>query len=204
MRRKVTLIGYIGKMGVGKDTIADLVSKQILYNRIGEILHLPLAYTLKKDLNRIGVNTTEKNNFLRALMQAYGSYRRHEDANYWIKKHLNSINKRIFLMDKQSDIFIQIPDVRFPNEVDYIKINNGIIIEVMCNEDERINRLLKRSNEDANYNHESETSLNNHNYTTIKIENNQVLKYSEVEITKKLNIGVLEKYGSSTIRWINQ
>lgn len=197
---KVTMIGYIGKMGSGKNTVVDLLRKQLSSN------NFVIAFSdfLKADLKKIGVDTIKKSNYLRVLMQAYGSYKRSEDKNYWIKKHNEAVMDHICFLKNIDNIFIQIPDVRFHNEIEYIKNNNGIFVEILCDEKTRLKRLLNRSNESIGFNHESENELHNHNYKTIKIDNSFDLNYTNSQVCKKLNLGVLHKYGTSNLYWYHK
>lgn len=198
---KVIMVGYMGKMGVGKSTIADLVSAQV--NLTGLTVNITMAFAdaLKSDLQKLDVNTLNKTNHLRTLMQAYGSYRRNEDGYYWIKRHNDDLKKSVSLLKYAGKILIHIPDVRFHNEVEYIKGNNGVIVEILCNEDLRLKRLLKKSGENVGFEHESENQLNDHNYVTIKIDNSSDLRYISSQVNEKLNLGVLDQYGIDSAKW---
>lgn len=163
--RKILLIGLSGKIGCGKSYLADILSK-----RIG-LYKLSFGYELKKETSEAfnfpldWCNTVEGKNTIvfvpqfncvktvRELLQYWGTdVRRKENPNYWIEKVKNHI--KIMSMSQ----FI-IDDVRFPNEADFIKEQNGILI-----------RLNPYPNyiPDPNSDHKSENALDDYENFDLK------------------------------------
>lgn len=188
-------IGYIGKMGSGKDTVAYVLNEKICSYVYTETL--PFAYALKKDLASIGVKVLPKTPELRILMQSYGTYRRSQDPDYWIKRHKDMVDDWIKL-DPSLNVVIHIPDIRFKNETEYVLNNGGILIDVLCDESVRVERLKARGGEIiVGADHESETELENHSYDTIKIDNNGDIRYTKTLICNTFTEEFLNEHGLS-------
>lgn len=169
------LIGLLGNKGSGKDTTANYIKTKyecqveafatplketvrILFNMTDEQL-----YGDKKEIVDTRWNITPRQVFqyigTDIVRNKFSEIMPHIGNNFWI---INLENKyREYISNNKSGIFI-ITDVRFQNEVDFIKKNNGIVIKIVRN----IN------NYDS---HESENidSVNNYDYL---LENNGTLE----------------------------
>ena len=119
------IIGISGKKRSGKDTVAD-----ILLGTNDNSIKYSFANPLKCEVARACGVTVEyieehKANF-RLMLQGWGTdYRRKLfGEDYWLKK-----------MDQAVEQFsgrplVIIPDVRFMNEYDWVKKNDGIMVRV--------------------------------------------------------------------------
>ncbi len=138
------LIGIGGKMHAGKTYVAKKIISGSVYDLI-----LPFAKPLKEDLISWGFAPSEvyesKPPAIRALMQAYGVARRHQEPNYWLGRH----KKMLGLVD--SARIVVVDDVRFPNEFDYLRSLGAYMVRLT-----RVGAMYS----DA---HESETALDDEN-----------------------------------------
>jgi hypothetical protein len=157
MNKLPLLIGIGTKKGSGKDTLA-----QFMYSAIKEhcvIIHF--ADALKQEVAeacQVPIQCIEENKpVFRPILQWWGTeFKRRffKDDNYWIE----ALHRKFLLYRVKPKIAI-IPDVRFPNEFNFVKENNGILIKV-CRE---------QSYKD---NHDSETALDNYTGWDHVIDNN--------------------------------
>lgn len=126
------LVGFCGKLGSGKSTIANMLAKkydfevrsfseplkwvcQDLYNFTDEQLYGDLKEVVDP---RIGKSPRE-------ILQWVGTdIFRLSDPNFWVN---------IFELNYDRDLNIIVDDVRFPNEVDLIKKLGGIVIKINGN-----------------------------------------------------------------------
>jgi hypothetical protein len=154
------LIGISGKKRCGKDTVAD-----ILLNIIPRSCKKSFAYELKLEIAQatgfsVSYIDSHKDNF-RLILQGWGTdfRRRIYGEDYWVKR-LDETIKQCEIPDEICESFYIkertyiIPDVRFPNEYDYIKSHNGIMLRVI------------RHNEVTDL-HASECALDNHTFDHI-------------------------------------
>ena len=137
----MNLIGIAGKKRSGKDTAAKYI-KELLGPQC-QILHFADALKLEvADVCLVSLKEIEENKeIFRPMLQWWGTEFRkkyQKDETYWIEK----------LDEKIIPNWINIiADVRFPEEVDYIKRNGGIVINVI------------RMNHEMTDTHLSETAL---------------------------------------------
>lgn len=120
-----TVIGISGPARSGKDTLCDQFL-EIFNEKSIKAKRLAFADQLKlecKDFiySNLGIdvftNNTEEKNIIRPLLVTWGTeVRRKLNQDVWIDKINDSINE---------DSLIIVPDVRFKNEFDWVKKNNG-------------------------------------------------------------------------------
>lgn len=179
------LIGLSGKMGVGKDYIAQNIILPYLEKR--NIKTLIIAFA-----DQIKVNTSVKNNI--SLSKMYDT--KNEDIRKLLQKE-GTENGRdkygnniwIDFVDKWTDVYSKkgiqafiITDCRFKNEVDYIKKNNGVILRIeapLRNKE----RIYKEKNSLEIQKHISEIDLDDYKFDNII--NNDYISNEENELINK-------------------
>lgn len=164
----MVLIGIVGKMGSGKDYICNNMIIPILKKHNQTFLQMAFADQIKVNVmtkhnipfQNVYINKTIET---RSLLQKEGTENGRDllDKNIWINYLNNWVN--IFKF-RGIDNFI-ITDVRFQNEIDYIKENKGLLIFINAPK-RNLERLNKESNGDKKLmeniqNHKSECDLDN-------------------------------------------
>jgi len=146
------IIGLSGVARCGKDTFCLLAAKRLNKSKQA-VMRCAFADNVKADLHQLllkkaGIsaytNLDKEKELIRPLLVAYGTdLMRKVDEDYWIK--------RLDLTVKaagQVDATAFITDVRYMNEVDWIKENGGVIVHITkdkskpANEQEKINDPL--------------------------------------------------------------
>ncbi len=124
------LIGLHGKMHTGKSAVAKLI-KQKDPNRI-EIMSF--AGKLREVLNVLGIQET------RESMQQVGQSLRDIWPDVWVKAVHKDVQRRLNL--GHSVIF---DDLRYLNEFDYVREENGLLVKLYADEEVRWDRYQKSS-----------------------------------------------------------
>ncbi len=154
------IIGLSGKIGVGKNHIGEQIIGKKLYDlgykinflSFGDLIKYEIGSRYDNIMNLDNLNNVHKILFLektkesRKILQLYateygrnGKNIRIDDATLYNNKHMWS--KGLYLQmqnilhksyDKSKEIFI-ICDVRFINEVEFIKMINGCVIRINAN-----------------------------------------------------------------------
>lgn len=126
------LIGISGKKRSGKDALCEALSKQLL--KAGEKPYrIAFADALKNEVARaVGKDAKyidENKDCFRLILQGWGTdYRRKLfGEDYWIKKWLCACHQ-VISFDPKATIIV--PDVRFENEVETIKLEGGKVINI--------------------------------------------------------------------------
>lgn len=157
-----TIIGISGPARSGKDTLCNQFLE--IFQEIGiKAKRSALADQLKlesKDFvfNTLGIDVftenTEEKNIIRPFLVTWGTHvRRKLDPNIWIKKIQESIEENSILI---------VPDIRFKNEFDWVKNNNGYMFFIDrinengelvpdANQDEAENNTFLRENSDHSF-----------------------------------------------------
>jgi hypothetical protein len=137
------IVGISGKARAGKNTFGLLLAMNL--KSIGvESEQLSFAHRLKKDALLMGWDG-EKNPVGRFALQKYGEIMRSKDIDYWIDA-LGRANPDMLSNHK---VYI-ITDVRYKNEAEWVRKNEGVLIRV-----ERISFKMI----DPEYEHISEKDL---------------------------------------------
>jgi hypothetical protein len=157
-----TIIGIAGPARSGKDTLCNQFL-EIFQEMNIKAKRSALADQLKlesKDFifNTLGIDVftekTEEKNIIRPFLVTWGTHvRRKLDPDIWIKKIQESIEENSILI---------VPDIRFKNEFDWVKSNNGYMFFVDridengnqvpdANADEAENNGFLRQNSDCSF-----------------------------------------------------
>lgn len=186
------IIGILGNKNVGKDTLADYLVSTEGFKKISFATNLKkcLAVMFNWDDSIFSLENKEKKDSVwnvspRKMLQLLGTEFLREyckdiidcKINFNDKEEVFSYHiKKLFLDNKElfdNNENIVISDVRFPDEVKFIKWLNGKIIKL-----ERNDAIVNKFN-----NHLSENQVNNLEYD-VKIENN----FTKEHLYKIINI----------------
>jgi len=143
----ITIIGLCGKAGSGKSTVAQYLQENYGFERIA------FADSLKEMLLKSGIvfpsDLAKKTPYARFLLQRIGTdiMRKQVDSDFWVNKTLIRIGELISKGKKK----IVIEDVRFPNEVELIKLYNGKIIKIIRNHNNTLNKENLKNHESESF-----------------------------------------------------
>jgi phosphomevalonate kinase len=172
------MIGIAGKMGTGKDFYCQQIVDQ-LRSQGYRTLILSFADQIKVNVaTRAGVPIRDmfdnKTPEIRRLLQKEGTDvgRDQLSQDIWIKYLENIIELHKYR--GQLDIVV-IPDCRFRNEVNWIKDNGGMVVQLSA-PDRNLSRLQRESGGDQSMfdaisGHRSETSLDDYDDFDLRIDN---------------------------------
>ena len=143
------IIGITGKKGVGKDTLADYLVKEHGFVKLSFAKYLKEFLKIMFDWDDSFYDHNKKEKIdpewgisPREMMQFFGTdvlrNQLKDKLDCKINKnnysyHIKRLNKEII---KLNDKNIVISDVRFQDEIDYLKSKNGIIIKIIRNKNE--------------------------------------------------------------------
>jgi len=160
IKKPKLVIGFTGKAGCGKDTVAKYIQKKHNLTRVAFADTLKEKVMIDFDLTPDHVYGKLKevvipkyNKSPREIMQLVGSeWYRSIYQDYWIECLLKKIKNK----DICTRYGITISDVRFPNEIEFIRKLGGIVV------------LIERDNlEEIEHNtHVSETAWNDCKFDT--------------------------------------
>lgn len=120
-------IGFYGELTGGKTTCAKTAA--LLLQAFYNVQVCSFARDVKRIAKEFGWDGDKDDNG-RKLLQVVGTEAgRSYDSNVWIKYAFNHL-ENIFDIDKKSSNIAIFDDLRFINEVKWIKYNGGIIIKV--------------------------------------------------------------------------
>lgn len=160
------LIGLCGKIGVGKDFIAKKLSNYLIKHRVSNVI-LSFADQLKIN-SMIGFEKTFEECFIsktessRKFLQTYGTGCRDEyGENIWIEYLEAWIN----VLSMRNVKIVIISDVRYKNEFDFIKSQNGMLIKIDA-ELRNFSKIFEETNGNSEklkeiQQHVSETTMDN-------------------------------------------
>ena len=166
------IIGLSGKLGSGKDTVADIISDYILIERksfaykVKQITAILTGTTIEQNLTREG-----KNIFIPAWKMTLGEMQQ-KVGTECIR---DTLNQDAWVIALFADInndgrHYVITDARFENEANAIKMRGGILIRI--NGDPA--NIRRDSTRDLN--HPSETSLDSYPHFDYVIDNNGTIE----------------------------
>lgn len=164
-------IGLAGKMGAGKSGVATVL--QGLY---GNAYVRGFAAGVKEKALSVCVDPSVKTPEVRAILQSIGQGERDRDPDYWITQYWNWATS----LPGFPNVNLLVDDVRYPNEVEFLRGKGFRVGYVYAPKPVRMVRLLRRDGAIPweTVAHESETALDNftdwsfdiHNYTPAEID----------------------------------
>lgn len=177
------IIGLTGKARSGKDTVADYMVTNYGVSKVGfaDELKVKVMEDFNLSWEQIYGNDKEKivMKYLktpREILQHMGTeaYRAMYD-DFWVEK---LYNKLVSGKVKTSGGIV-ITDVRFPNEVKFIKDIGGVVIQIIRENKDEINGIK---------NHSSESSLDNQMFDLVLENNGTIIElYDSIyELFKKI------------------
>ena len=149
--KKLVYVGITGRMGSGKDTVADSIKKHYddalihiarFAAPIKEVAALyfdispeVLQNTELKNTTLIPFQTVDASISVRGLLQGIGTAMRGIHTNFWVELFHRMYGPKEFIKNYgyptyDRDVVVLIPDLRYKNEEEYIRRKNGIIIKV--------------------------------------------------------------------------
>lgn len=175
------LIGIAGAKRSGKDTVARhlrnlgeehdgirfqrIAMADALKSEIADFVDREYVMSREEALAAMNGDGPAKEQF-RLIMQWWGTeFRRGMcEKDYWITRHKDTVSNIMLGRKPNKPDFILIPDVRFRNEIDYIKDQGGIVI------------LVKRPEvDDVGDGHDSENEWRSYTGWDYVIDNNDTL-----------------------------
>jgi dephospho-CoA kinase len=118
-------IGLIGKAGTGKDTFATFLCEinskfkcVALADPLKEIAHT--IFNIPK--NQLWCPSQNKTEYSRRIMQLIGQKMREIDSNIWVSLCVQTLQKY-----NNQNIPCIVTDIRFPNELEYLRRNANLI-----------------------------------------------------------------------------
>lgn len=186
----IKLIGITGKARSGKDTICDILTTNISAVRYG--MADPIKGALSSLLSgKVPEDKEEVIDWLghspRAILQELGGGLRNSlSEDIWIRflerfcDELKELED-VFLVDADSasPLYVVIPDIRYNNEAQYIKDNNGIILRVIREDAKKVRE------------HESEAGISI-KYVDHIIDNNGTPEELKEKVNQLLKEGILD------------
>lgn len=132
MSRK--LIGFLGKAGVGKTTLANAIIEMGQYPFQKYAFADGVREIARKAFPQYGFKKPYSSNE-RDILVAVGQTAREIHPNYWVEL----LGKKI-----QDKSYVIIDDIRFQNEVDFLKNQGFLIVKLECSDYIRQKRIGDR------------------------------------------------------------
>jgi len=179
-----TIIGICGNARCGKDTMADLI-QEVLADINVKSKKINLADSLKDELRdfvdkTLGIDVytdnTEEKTIIRPLLVTWGTHvRRKLDNNVWIKQAAEKMTEQC--------VYI-VPDIRFPNELEWLRQHNSYCIFIDRMDGENI--IPPANDEEADNNPILKASSDFQlTWQTVGAENKKMLKQVAIEVLEK-------------------
>lgn len=158
-------VALVGNMRSGKNTFGDILVKEYGYTEIS------FADELKRICKELFPEQFKNGNKPREILQNVGQCMRSIDYDVWVK----ALDRKIKHYDGKN---LVITDVRYPNEVDYLRNNGFIIVQIIVYRSIIVGRCKAT---DPNFNpaqldHESESMASSYIVGDILVYNNNSLE----------------------------
>jgi dephospho-CoA kinase len=166
-------IALTGRMGAGKNTVADLISQ---YVSPQPSVHMSFAGSLKTEFHKLFPHIAETPK-PRKHYQQFGQYMRRIDADIWIRM----LERHYKHVPDSYDIIIT--DVRQQNEFDWCVRNGFKTVDVIAAPSIRVNRMVKRGDKFRTLDLSHETEMNDFETDDV-IYNDGDIEHLKTEIKK--------------------
>ncbi|MFW9992612.1 MAG: AAA family ATPase [Candidatus Odinarchaeota archaeon] len=125
-------VGITGKMGAGKTTAARFVMTENEH-----FVLFRIAGKLKQIVQELDLPYT------RDTLQRVATFFREIDHDIWVKNTVKEIDATL---EKDSASCIVVDDVRFQNEVDFLRRRGFVIVRIKTSDEVRRERIERRDN----------------------------------------------------------
>lgn len=178
----IQLIGFSGRRGSGKDTVAHLIQqlqpeRQWHIRSVGEPIKAVCAALAGEEVAPY-FSQQGKTELLPAfgrtrgeMLQQVGLALRQWEPDIWVQAFFSQ------LLPNQ---YILIPDVRFPNEADLIRSRGGLMLRVEGDP------LQQRGDGTRDDSHPSETALDHYPHFAATLYNTGSISYLELQVKELL------------------
>ncbi|GAB1611598.1 hypothetical protein HB162lentus_02420 [Mammaliicoccus lentus] len=189
-------IALTGKMRSGKDTVAQQLALQ--FRSEGFFVNkIAFGDALKVKAKELYPEEFIDNKKPRELYQWFGQTLRERNEDVWVNQvaqHINSTNKQSKQWGYNPQVYI-ITDLRQPNEYQFCKDNNFIIIKVECDDVARINRMnaLGDNYTPTDLHHDTETHIDSFDVTTT-IDTSELSKDELFTYTKEIKDKAIKQF----------
>lgn len=177
MEIKSKIIGIYGKAGSGKDTFADAVIKEMINEYNSDTVKKAFADNVKKiaamafqipiewfyERDKKEMNIAKHDLSPRKMAQLVGTemFRNLVSQDFWV----NSLERELLVdtisaRNKFFPEYVIVTDVRFKNELDWVKKNKGIVVHVVREKIEQVGF--------SNHASEQDLELLNHNVWLVR------------------------------------
>lgn len=189
-------IALTGKMRSGKDTVAQQLALQ--FREEGFYVNkIAFGDALKVKAKELYPEEFIDNKKPRELYQWFGQTLRERNENVWVNQVAQAINKKnkdTKWMGYNPQVYI-ITDLRQPNEYQFCKDNNFIIIKVECDDVARIHRMnaLGDNYTPTDLHHDTETHIDNFE-VTCTIDTSELSKDELYTYTEEIKDKAIQKF----------
>ena len=189
-------IALTGKMRSGKDTVAQQLALQFRKERF-HVNKIAFGDALKVKAKELYPEEFVDDNKPRELYQWLGQTLRERNEDVWVNQvaqQINNINKDSKEWGYNPQVHI-ITDLRQPNEYQFCKDNNFIIIKVECDDVARINRMnaLGDNYTPTDLHHDTETHIDSFDVTTT-IDTSELSKDELFTYTKEIKDKAIKQF----------
>jgi len=164
MKENTIKIGIIGKIRSGKDTVADMLEKELWNYNTLSTYKTQFSEGIKDVIvNNFGVEVFE-NGKPREMYQDIGQLFRKHDGDIWIKKLFDRLDKREKTWERKRlsgkrGFNIIVKDIRQPNEAKALHERGYHLIKVTAPKEERVERAISENDDFSSLNMEHETEV---------------------------------------------
>lgn len=179
-------IALTGKMRSGKDTVARYLSAQ--FRKEGFFVNrIAFGDALKAKAKELYPEEFTEGKKPRELLQWFGQTLRERNEDVWVNQvaqTINDKNKNSKQWGYNPQVYI-ITDLRQPNEYQFCKDNNFIIIKIECDDITRINRMnvLGDNYTPTDLHHDTESHIDKFEVTctidTSELSKDELFTYTE-------------------------